>query len=112
MMNVQAIKKPRKKMKLYGRQFSTKQMGVQVSRSIHAKVPKKYRLLGDAGGHPRYYPGLMQVERRGDRRRKSHAGPYSPAAADPAKVFRVEFYGVFEGEKRDDNFRVSREFEV
>ena len=88
-MDVQAIKKPGKKMKLYGKELSTQQMGVQVSRSIHAKVSKENRLLGDAGGHPR----SMQMKRCGDHRRKSHARPYSPAAVDPAKVFRVEFYG-------------------
>jgi len=38
-MDVQAIKKPRKTVKLYGKQFSTQQMGVQVSCSIHTKVP-------------------------------------------------------------------------
>ena len=112
MMDVQAIKKPGKKMKLYGRQFSTQQMGVQVSQSIYAKVSKENRLLGDAGGHPGYYPGSMQVEGCGDHRRKSHARPYSPAAVDSTKIFRVEFYGVSEGEKRDDDFRASREFEV
>ena len=99
-------------MKLYGKQFSTQQMGVQVSYSIHTKVSKENRLLGDARGHPRHYPRSMQVERRGDHRRKSHAGPYSPAAVDPAKVLYVEFYGVSEGEKRDDDFRASHEFEV
>ena len=111
-MDVQAIKQPRKKMKLYGKQFSTQQMGVQVSCSIHTKVPKENRLLGDARGHPRHYPRSMQVERRGDHWRESNAGSYPSAAVDPTEVFRVEFYGVSEGEKRDDDFRASHEFEV
>ena len=99
-------------MKLYSRQFSTQQMGVQTSHSIHAKTPKKNQLLGDARGHSRHYPRSMYVKRRGDHRRESHAGPYPSAAIHTTDVFRVEFYGVSEGEKRDDDFRASHEFEV
>ena len=99
-------------MKLYGKQFSTQQMGVQVSRSIHAKVSKENRLLGDAGGHPRHYPRFMQVERRGDHRRESDAGPYPSVAIDSTEVFRVELHGISEGEKRDDDLRASRKFKV
>ena len=55
-MEVEAIKRPRKTVKLYGRSSSTQQMGV-VSRGIHARISKDDRLLGDAGGHPGYYSG-------------------------------------------------------
>lgn len=37
-MDVQAIKKPGKKLKLYGKELSIQQMGVQASRSIPTKV--------------------------------------------------------------------------
>ena len=54
----------------------------------------------------------MQVERRNDYRRESNAGPYPSAIIDSTEVFRVKFQGVSEGEKRDDDFRESRKFEV
>lgn len=84
MMDVQAIKKPRKTVKLYGRQFSTQQMGVQVSHRICAQIPAEDRLLGDAGGHPGHHPGFMQMERRSDSGRESDAGPYPSSLVDSA----------------------------
>ncbi len=89
MMDVQAIKKPRKTVKLYGKQFSTQQMGVQVSCGIHTKVPEEDRLLGNAGRYPRHYPGSVQVEGSSDHRGESDAGPHPSAAVDSTEVFRA-----------------------
>lgn len=52
------------------------------------------------------------MERRGNHRRESNAGPHSSAAVNSAEVFRVQLYGISEGEKCDDDIRASREFEV
>ena len=87
-------------------------MGVQVSCGIHTEVPEEDRLLGDAGGYPRYHPGLMQVERGGNYRRESDARPYPSAAVDSTEVFRVKFYGVSGGEKCNDDIRATRKFKV
>ncbi len=37
---------------------------------------------------------------------------HSSAAVNSAEVFRVQLYGISEGEKCDDDIRASREFEV
>ena len=76
-------------MKLYSKQFSTQQ---------------KDRRLGDAGRYPGHHPGSLQVERRGNYRGESNAGPYPSAIINSTEVFRIKFHGVSEGEKRDDDF--------
>lgn len=87
-------------------------MGVQVSCSIHAKVSKEDRLLGEARGYPRHHPGSVQVERSSDHRGEGDAGSYTAAAVDPAEVFGVEFYGIPEKEECNDDLRAARKFEV
>lgn len=79
-------------------------MGVQGSCGIHAEVSKKDRRLGDAGRYPGHHPGSLQVERRGNYRGESNAGPYPSAIINSTEVFRIKFHGVSEGEKRDDDF--------
>ena len=79
---------------------------------LYSKISKENRLLGDARGYPGHYPRSMQVERCGNYRRESDASPYPSVIVDSTEVFRVKFYGIFEGEKRDDDFRASRKFKV
>ena len=81
-MEVQTIKKPRKTVKLYGKQFGTQQMSVKVPCSIHIQIPKKNRLLGDARGHSGYYTGFMQMEGDRNYRRESNAGSHTPVIID------------------------------
>ena len=87
-------------------------MGVQVSCSIHAKVSKEDRLLGDAGRYPGHHPRSVQVERSRDHRREGDAGSYPSAAVDTAKVFGIQFYGIPEREECNDDLRAARKFEV
>lgn len=66
-------------MKLYGKQFSTQQMGVQVSCGIHTQVPEEDRLLGNAGRHPGHHTWLAGKAKCGRCRRAlksmgNHAG--------------------------------------
>lgn len=112
MMSVQAIKKPRKTVKPYGRKLSTQQMGVQVSHRIYTQVSEENRLLGNERRYPGYYPGPVQVERGDDHRGKSDAGSHTSAAVDPAKIFGIQLHGISEREKCDDDFRAARKFEV
>ena len=112
MMSVQAIKKPRKTVKSYGRKFSTQQMGVQVSHRIYTQVSEENRLLGDERRYSGYYPGPVQVERGNNHRGKSDARSHSSAAVDPTKIFGIQLHGISEREKCDDDFRASRKFKV
>ena len=101
-MEVQAIKKPRKTVKLYGKQFSTQQMGMQVSCGIHAQVPEEDRLLGNAGGYPEHHPGFMQMEGSSNFGGEGNAGPHPSGVVDTTEVFRIQLHGISEGEKCDD----------
>ena len=43
---------------------------------------------------------------------KGNAGPHPSVAVDTTEVFRIQFHGVSEGKKCDDDFRAARKFEV
>ena len=86
-------------------------MGTQVSHRIYPEVSEKDRLLGDARGYPGDYPGFVQMERSSASGEESDARPYPSAFVDSTEIFRIQFYGIFEGEKRDDDIRASRKFE-
>ena len=52
------------------------------------------------------------MERRSNHRSESNTGPYPSTMINSVEVFRVKFHGVYEGEKRDDDLRATRKFEV
>ena len=72
MTNVQAVKKERKVL-LHGKQFSTQQMGMQVSYRVQSKISEKDHLLPVEKGYTAVYPGFVQMERRRNHRRKDDA---------------------------------------
>ena len=85
---------------------------MHVSCSIHARVSKEDRLLGDTRGHLRHHPGSVQVERSSDHRGDGDAGSYPSAVVDPAEVFGIEFYRLPKREECDDDLCAARKFEV
>lgn len=79
MMSVQAIKKQKKGV-AYGREFSTYQVVVQVSHSVHAQVQKENNIQRAAGRYKGNNKRFMQVERRRNNRGAYDVGPRTSVA--------------------------------
>ena len=86
MVGVQATKKSKERLLLYGRKSSTYKMAMQVPHYIHAQISKKDYIQRNTSGHTGNYQRPMQMEGSGDYRRAYDARPHPSTCVNSTQV--------------------------